>query len=105
MHRRKLHILGHTYNVRPHQQLASDDGTPAQVNKRTQEIRYDPSFTSSNIQESIIHEMFEAINYHLEIGLEHKQITALSEAIFDTLKRNGWLAKNIMDGKPSNGSQ
>ena len=105
MHRRKLHILGHTYNVRPQPQLSSDDGTPAQVNKRTHEIRYDPSFAPSNIQESIIHEMFEAINYHLEIGLEHKQITALSEATFDTLKRNGWLAKNIMECKPSNGRQ
>jgi hypothetical protein len=37
----------------------------------------------------VIHEIIEAINYHLELELTHKQICALEVGIFSVLKSAG----------------
>ena len=43
-----------------------------------------------NLQEStLIHEILEALNYHLELGLKHRQITALEAGLYQVLKENG----------------
>lgn len=38
---------------------------------------------------TVIHEIIEAGNYHLELKMSHKQITGLEVTIFDTLTRAG----------------
>lgn len=45
-----------------------------------------------SMQEStIIHEIIEALNYHLELGLEHNKITSLESGLYQVLKENGML--------------
>lgn len=36
----------------------------------------------------LLHEIIEQINYHYEIGLEHKQITLLESTLYQVLKDN-----------------
>ena len=45
----------------------------------------------TKIEEGLFHELVEAVNYHLELRLEHNQITPISEGLYTVLKDNGWL--------------
>ena len=43
----------------------------------------------SNMAEGFLHEIVEQINSKYEIDLEHKQITVLTQALFQVLRDNG----------------
>ena len=90
--KKNIRILGHTYKIMPQDNLFQDTGTPALINKRTQIISYDPTLNKSSTEESILHEVIEALNFHLGMNLEHdKQLIPLSEGIYATLKGAKWL--------------
>ncbi len=96
---RMVWILGHMYRLERCDHLHADHKTAARVNWRSHVIQYDPAFSPSARAEGVLHEILEALHYHLELGLEHRQITALSESLYDTLVRNGWLAMRVGEGE------
>ena len=42
----------------------------------------------SRQEEALLHEVIEAMNYHLEVELEHNKLTAISEALYMILIEN-----------------
>lgn len=38
---------------------------------------------------TLLHEVLEALNYHLELGLKHSQISALEAGLYQVLRTNG----------------
>lgn len=38
---------------------------------------------------TVLHEIIEALNYHLELGIEHKTISILEATLYQTLTENG----------------
>lgn len=87
----KLKILGHEYTVTDDLNIQVDDGQVAQINMRSLEIRIGAHLPSSREDEALLHEIVEALNYHLELKLEHRTINQLSEGLFQVLKDNGLL--------------
>jgi len=45
----------------------------------------------SQQEETLLHEIIEAINFNNELKLEHPQITALSTTLYQVLKDNNFL--------------
>lgn len=90
---KKIKILGHEYEVKYSTELSDINGTPAQINFSKLVIRIDTTYKKSRQEEHLIHEIFEALNYHLELELPHKTITSLSEGLYGVLKDNKMLKK------------
>lgn len=83
-----LKILGHDYEVAVDSTLASTRGLAGLCDLRTSAITIDGEQSAGRREETLMHEVFEALDYHLELGLKHRQITALSEGLYAVLKTN-----------------
>jgi hypothetical protein len=84
-----LNILGHDYEVQfvEHNQLDTSRNCGTCDMYRT--ILAISTNQSRTMQEStIIHEIIEAVNYCLELNLEHNKITALESGLYQVLKDN-----------------
>jgi len=83
-----LEILGHTYKVKKTNTLSASEGAVASCNTSLLEISIDTNFPESVQREGLLHEIIEAMNYHMELELEHNKIAALSEGLFAVLRNN-----------------
>jgi hypothetical protein len=82
-----IRILGHPYTV----EYVDDWQDPlgcAKCESQLLQIKIDGSMPESRIEEALLHEIIEAINYHLEIELEHNKLTAISEVLYGVIKDN-----------------
>lgn len=82
-------ILGHEYTLcslsknASHQKLGTSGF-------HTLQIELPPSYVPESVRIStLIHETLEQLNDQLEIGLEHRQITALEAGLYQVLTDNG----------------
>lgn len=82
----KLKILGHEYAVKIIDLNETD--TFGNHNMNTLIIRLNRNKADSQIQSTLLHEIIEAINYNMEIELEHPQISALEAGLYQVLKDN-----------------
>jgi hypothetical protein len=82
---RKIKILGHDYKVETIDWIegARSDGTCCNA---TATISIDTRLPRTRQEEVFIHEIIEAINFHLELELKHPQITALASSLYSVLK-------------------
>ena len=80
-----IKILGHIYKVETIA-WAESDHNDGKCCFSTLTIALDDRLPRSRKEEVFLHEVFEAINHHLELELKHPQITALSEALYSVLK-------------------
>jgi len=53
-----------------------------------QHIRLSDDLGEDMRDSTLLHEIIEALNYHLELKLEHNQITSLEAGLYQTLKDN-----------------
>lgn len=85
----KLKILGHNYTVSNVENLARDRGNgggeciPAALT-----INIDPSLPRTRREENLLHEIFEALKYHLALELPHDKLSAMSEGLYAVMKDN-----------------
>lgn len=87
---RAMKILGHTYSViESTKETQVMRGTTGTCCTGTLEIKLDPSAPQTRYEESFLHEIFEALNYHLQLDLEHGKMSALCEGVFSVLQDNG----------------
>lgn len=93
---KKIKILGHDYEVRHEKDLSRDRGSNGECRCNATHIAIDPSLPRSMQEKVLVHEVVEALNYHLELRLEHPQISAISEGIYSVLSRNGMLAADAL---------
>jgi hypothetical protein len=83
----KLKILGHDVEVR----LVSDKDIPGATGDfHTQYmlIRINQQGAKSDIEQTLLHEIIEMASAMLELALEHRQVQALSEVLYQVLKDN-----------------
>ena len=83
-----IKVLGHEYSVikEPHLFKRTEAGACC---PGTLEIRIDSTFAESKQAETFMHEIFEAMKYHLQSDMQHETITQLSELLFSIVRRNG----------------
>ena len=81
----KIRVLGKTYTVRIFGQKEIEfDQNFGSCDPRMKAIRI-AACDSENMEETLLHEIIEAINYQLSLELEHPQIQALSETLYSVL--------------------
>jgi hypothetical protein len=90
-----IKVLGYTYTVqqkKPPEGIPSDSFGGCDFAGGT---IYCSKEIPKDLQEStLLHEILEALNYHLELGLKHPQITALEAGLYQVLKDNGIISSD-----------
>jgi hypothetical protein len=83
-----MNILGYDYSLRfsKIREMFGNVGT-IDFDSKLLTVALDVSFEDQ--LSIIIHEIIEAIDYHLELELTHKQVCALEVGIFSVLKSTG----------------
>lgn len=92
-----LKILGHIYRVGTWKS-AVKEGAGAVYGRCVPEelsIFVGTEFPDSQIEATLLHEIIEAINYHLELRLEHNQIQGLEAGLYSVLKENGLYGRKV----------
>lgn len=84
-----LKILAHEYAVAVDNDLALENGNLGECSPGTLKIRIMPGLADSVLADTLLHEVFEALNHHLALGLEHGALTALSEGLTAVIRDNG----------------
>lgn len=82
----KLKILGHEYTVKLVDLNETDKF--GSMNPNTNTIRINRNKAPSQQESTLLHEIIEALNCNLELGLDHKQITGLEAGLYQVLKDN-----------------
>ncbi len=86
---KKIKILGHEYKiVIDEHYIADSGGNTGQCNNYVNEIRICGTLPESAQHEVMMHEIIEALNYRLELNLEHHKICALGEVLTQVLLDN-----------------
>ncbi len=84
-----LKIGGHSYEVFAREREVSDGSTClGSCNNVLQKIWVETNSPQSGQEETLLHEIFEAINFNYEMQLSHPQITVLSAVLYQVLKDN-----------------
>lgn len=91
----EINILGHKYTLTFNDKLHHERNSYGTYCGSSMEIAIDPSYSESRKTSTIIHELIEAINHELEVGLEHKQITLLESGLFQILTSNPKLIEEL----------
>jgi hypothetical protein len=95
----KANILGHEYEVAEEEGMFFNTGNYGKHNYMKLLISYDPDISKSVKDECILHELIEAINYWVNVKLEHHQIAILSAALFSVLRNNPELTEELFKGE------
>jgi len=83
-----LKILGYDYRIE-REVTADGINALARLHHREQIIQVASDLTEKGYASALLHEVLEALNYHLELGLEHRVIMSLEAALFQVLVDNG----------------
>jgi hypothetical protein len=81
--------LGYDYTVKPNPGIGKREDKYALYNAGALEIEYDSTLHRQMQESSILHEIIEAINYHLQLNLKHAQIMALETGLYGALNDSG----------------
>ena len=66
-----------------------DDDCVGQWRGRESVILLAPGLAEDIEAETFLHELIEHVNAHLELGMEHPQIQAMSVGLFQVMRGNG----------------
>ena len=96
---RKIKIFAHEYDFKIDTELNDKAGTTGLFISRLFKIAVDPIGPITKQEETLHHEILEAVLYHLGLKLEHEKIIGISEGMYTVLKENGWLDfKGLFNG-------
>lgn len=88
MEKQKIIILGHEYSLEYDPNWSRENDASGSCCCNTMRIVIDSSHPDSRQRSTLIHELLEAIDFELEIKLEHSQITRLETGLFQVLTQN-----------------
>jgi surfactin synthase thioesterase subunit len=83
-----MNILGYIYEI----DRTQTEDTLASMGRcmgKMLKIEIAKELNSQQAQSTILHEFIEAINFHLNLQLEHRTIAALETGIYQVLTSNG----------------
>ena len=83
----KINVLGHDYEISFDKSVTELDSY-GETNFPAQKITIPFDLATQNKEASIVHEMLEILNYHLQLNLDHDKIMALESGVFQVLKNN-----------------
>ena len=83
----KVKVLGYTYNVTEHSD--AEIGVFGRMRAKVQSLQIAYDLCEEQKVSTLLHEILEAINFHLELDLPHKTIAALETSLYQTLVDNG----------------
>jgi len=83
-----LNILGYNYEVME-DGVTDETAAFGRHHARLQKIQIASDLHPQGKQTTVLHEIIEAINYHLQLELEHSKIMSLEVGIFQTLTTAG----------------
>jgi hypothetical protein len=85
----KLNILGYSYTLKTDETIDEMGGNVGLTNFNEKFLQIASNLDADQKSSVFIHELIEAINYHLELDLTHPQIMGLEVALNQTLRDNG----------------
>ena len=86
----RVKIMGHEYLVIMDPLLfAREDVGSGKACANSLEITLSPGVPESRKAETFLHEIIEMVKYTLQITIEHKDLSALSEGLFTVIRDNG----------------
>jgi len=83
-----MKILGYDYTM----EIGSDENMRGNLGLHilnSQKIWIASNLCPQQNRSTILHEIIEALNYHLELGLEHNVIMSLESGLYQVLTDNG----------------
>ena len=83
-----MKIMGHDYALVMNPDLQREMATPGACCAGTLKIQIDPGAPESRKEEALLHEIIEALKYHLDLELKHDKLSALSEGLYQVLRDN-----------------
>jgi hypothetical protein len=92
-----MKILGYNYTfdmTRSHH----DIGAMGRCNSETLLIQVADSMSVQQQESTAIHEIIEAINFHLQLEMPHPTISALEASLYAALKDNGVDLSPLLNG-------
>lgn len=84
----KLSILGHSYELKESPGLAGKRERVAECYCTGLTISIDSTFPASTQEAALLHEVIEALNFHMALNLEHDTLTRLAEGLYSVFKAN-----------------
>lgn len=85
---RQLKILGYEYKVKQ-TTIADLGGNYGTIDPDTFTIRVATDVDQQVYESTLVHEILEAINKHLELELDHKVISQMEAGFYGALKSGG----------------
>ena len=83
-----MKILGYTYTL-----VADGDnermGAFGRQHTKSQTLQIATDLCAEQVVSTVLHEVIEAINYHLQLHLEHPVVMSLEAALYQVLTDNG----------------
>jgi len=98
-HAETVRILGITYSLVADRAMVRD-GHDGEHDAYTSRISLDPATETQYLNGVFCHEVVEAINSILELGLPHAAITALGAGLYQFIVDNPKLVNRIQDHTP-----
>ena len=83
-----MRILGRNYVLDGSQEAQTLDAL-GKFNERKQTIQVASDQLEQGKISTVLHEIIEALNFHLELRLDHNAITCLESGLFQVLTDNG----------------
>lgn len=88
---KKLKIMGHEYKVKHCKDLIKKNNAIGYINFNKTTIWISTEISESRKRESILHEIIEALNCHMDLKLKHSVIVRIAEGMLVVLRDNGLL--------------
>jgi hypothetical protein len=85
-----IKILGYNYEIR--YSIPADEGGMSEAGRLftgKQIITIDPRANQQSKESTLLHEIIEALDYHLELGLNHQTIMSLETGLYTVLIDGG----------------
>jgi hypothetical protein len=86
---KQLNILGYLYTLDSSKKLSDMGGNVGFCSFDLKELVVANDVESDVRESTLLHEVIEALNYHLELKLKHNQIMALEVGLHQVLKDAG----------------
>ena len=94
---RVIRIMGHDVDIRYDANYAKDQGGQGGFASENLWIALDTSYPPSQLNETLLHELFEAINYFGELKLKHSVITRLGNGLHQILADNPSVIQYLLE--------
>jgi hypothetical protein len=94
---RVIRIMGHDVDIRYDANYAKDQGGQGGFASESLWIALDTSYPPTQLNETLLHELVEAINYFGELKLKHSAITRLGNGLHQIFADNSGVLQFLIE--------